>query len=86
VDLKRGGILFAYQVSDPERYGVIEFDKEHHVTNIVEKPKHPKTNFAVSGIYFYDNRVCKIATKMIPSDRGELEITDINDFYLHEGI
>lgn len=85
VDLKRGGILFAYRVSDPERYGVIEFDKKHHVTNIVEKPKHPKTNFAVPGIYFYDNRVCKIATTMSPSDRGELEITDINDFYLHEG-
>lgn len=78
-----GGIVFAYQVSDPERYGVIEFDKDYKAISIEEKPEKPKSNFAVPGLYFYDNSVLKIASELKPSKRGEYEITDINRHYLN---
>ena len=77
-----GALIFAYHVSDPERYGVVEFNAVGRVTSIEEKPSEPKTNFAVPGIYFYDNDVVKIAKNLKPSPRGELEITDINTIYL----
>ncbi|MDC6404190.1 MULTISPECIES: glucose-1-phosphate thymidylyltransferase RfbA [Maribacter] len=80
-----GGIIFAYQVGDPERYGVIEFDIEGKAISIEEKPNKPKSNYAVPGIYFYDNEVVKIAKSVTPSNRGELEITDINKEYLKKG-
>ena len=80
-----GGIVFAYHVTDPERYGVVEFDADHHVISIEEKPAQPKSNYAVPGIYFYDNEVVDIAANMKPSSRGELEITDINKEYLKRG-
>lgn len=80
-----GGIIFAYQVGDPERYGVVEFDIEGKAISIEEKPNKPKSNYAVSGIYFYDNEVVKIAKSVTPSNRGELEITDINKEYLKKG-
>lgn len=80
-----GGIIFAYHVHDPERYGVVEFNEEGKAISIEEKPKEPKSNFAVPGIYFYDNRVVDIAKNITPSARGELEITDINQAYLNEG-
>ena len=80
-----GGIVFAYHVKDPERYGVVEFDKNNKVISIEEKPKKPKSNYAVPGIYFYDNSVVEIAQNLKPSPRGEYEITDINIEYLKRG-
>ncbi|SHG80960.1 glucose-1-phosphate thymidylyltransferase RfbA [Winogradskyella jejuensis] len=80
-----GGIVYAYHVHDPERYGVVEFDENENVVSIEEKPHNPKSNFAVPGIYFYDNNVVEIAKQIKPSPRGELEITDINKAYLSRG-
>ncbi len=81
-----GGVIFAYHVLDPKRYGVVEFDRNNKAISIEEKPQKPKSNFAVPGIYFYDNRVIGFAKNMKPSKRGELEITDINKVYLEEGL
>tara|TARA_B110000114_G_scaffold22419_1_gene21404 strand:- start:172 stop:1038 length:867 start_codon:yes stop_codon:yes gene_type:complete len=80
-----GGIIYAYRVNDPERYGVVEFNEEGKAVSIEEKPEHPKSNYAVPGIYFYDNAVVEIAKNIKPSHRGELEITDINKEYLKQG-
>jgi len=81
----RGATVFACWVDDPERYGVIEFDAAHRPLRIVEKPKAPKSNYAVSGLYFYDERVVDIARELRPSARGELEITDVNNWYVGGG-
>jgi glucose-1-phosphate thymidylyltransferase len=84
-NLKEGGTVFAYYVQDPERYGVAEFDTDGNLLSIEEKPKNPKSNYAITGLYFFDNQVCDIAAALKPSPRGELEIVDIMKHYLAEG-
>jgi len=84
--LKKGACVFGYYVTDPERYGVVEFDKNRKVVSIEEKPSKPRSNYAVTGLYFYDNTVVRKASSLKPSARGELEITDLNRLYLEEGI
>ncbi len=85
VSLQDGAVVFAYPVRDPERYGVVEFDAEHRAISIEEKPQHPRSNYAVPGIYFYDAQVSDLAASLKPSRRGELEITDLNRLYMENG-
>lgn len=82
---EKGATVFAYHVTDPERYGVVEFDSEKRALSIEEKPESPKSNYAVTGLYFYDQTVCEVAGEIVPSERGELEITDVNKYFLNEG-
>lgn len=82
---QEGATVFAYHVSDPERYGVVEFDKDGTAIGLEEKPQQPKSNYAITGLYFYDNDVIEMAKSLTPSERGELEITDINRIYMHQG-
>lgn len=84
-EIENGAVVFGYYVNDPERYGVVEFDEERNVIGIEEKPSEPKSNYAVTGLYFYDNSVIEKAKSLKPSARGELEITDLNKLYLEEG-
>jgi glucose-1-phosphate thymidylyltransferase len=84
-EMKKGACIFGYYVTDPERYGVVEFDKNNKVLSIEEKPLQPRSNYAVTGLYFYDNTVVNKAKSLKPSPRGELEITDLNKVYLEEG-
>lgn len=85
VESKGGATVFGYYVKDPERYGIVEFDKDGKVLSVEEKPQNPKSNFAITGLYFYDNSVVEIAKNLTPSGRGELEITDVNKEYLKKG-
>jgi len=83
---KQGAVIFGYRVADPERYGVVEFDKDLTVRTIEEKPARPKSNYAITGLYFYDSDVCRLARLVTPSGRGELEITSLNNMYLEKGL
>lgn len=85
VQKDKGATVFAYYVTDPERYGVVDFDKNHHAVSLEEKPAHPRSHYAVTGLYFYDNTAVEKAKMLQPSARGELEITDLNKLYLEEG-
>jgi glucose-1-phosphate thymidylyltransferase len=84
--LNEGGIIYSYQVLDPKKFGIVEFDQDLNIKSIEEKPDNPKSNYAVTGLYFYDNKVIEIAKNIKPSDRGELEITSINQEYLKQGL